>query len=162
MSALLRCSLALEGLWPLRGGDVLVVTQKILSKSEGRMVDLATVEPSREAMDLAEITSKDPRLVELVVRESSAVVRAAPHVLITRHRLGHVMANSGIDRSNIGPGETERALLLPVDPDGSARALLNALAGNDEEGKAVVISDSFGRPWRSRCGHRRGRFACLD
>jgi coenzyme F420-0:L-glutamate ligase/coenzyme F420-1:gamma-L-glutamate ligase len=80
--------------------------------------------------------------VELVLDEAEAVVRAVPHVLITRHRLGHVMANSGIDQSNIGAGEQERVLLLPQDPDASAAALASAL------GMAVVISDSFGRPWR--------------
>ena len=130
-----------------RQGDVLVVTQKILSKAEGRMVDLTQVEPGEEALELAEKTRKDPRLVELVLRESSAIVRAVPHVLITRHRLGHVMANSGIDRSNIGPGGHQRALLLPLDPDGSAEALSQALASGGTA-PAVVISDSFGRPWR--------------
>lgn len=148
LAALLRDNLEKAGLWPLKAGDVLVVTQKILSKAEGRMVDLSAVEPGPEALDLAATTRKDPRLVELVLRESSAVVRAVPHVLITRHRLGHVMANSGIDRSNIGPGEEERALLLPVDPDGSARGLLQILAGQDAAGIGIVISDSFGRPWR--------------
>ncbi|WP_176592257.1 coenzyme F420-0:L-glutamate ligase [Sphingobium sp. EM0848] len=148
LAALLRESLTAAGLWPLKPGDVLVVTQKILSKAEGRMIDLSTIEPGEEAISLAATTHKDARLVELVLRESSAVVRAVPHVLITRHRLGHVMANSGIDRSNIGPGEAERALLLPVDPDGSARGLLDALAGPDAAGIGIVISDSFGRPWR--------------
>lgn len=148
LAALLRASLSAAGLLPFQPGDVLVVTQKILSKAEGRMVDLATVEPGPEAIDLAERTRKDPRLVELVLQESGAVVRAVPHVLITRHRLGHVMANSGIDRSNIGPGETERALLLPVDPDGSARKLVEALGANGSGRIAVVVSDSFGRPWR--------------
>lgn len=127
---------------PSQPGDVLVVTQKIVSKAEGRMVALASVEPSDEATRLAAITHKDARLVELVLAESSDVLRAIPNVLITRHRLGFVMANAGIDRSNIGPGE-ERALLLPLDPDGSAAALAAALGG-----PAVVISDSFGRPWR--------------
>ncbi|WP_327753312.1 coenzyme F420-0:L-glutamate ligase [Sphingobium sp. SJ10-10] len=148
LAALLRESLTRAGLWPLKTGDVLVVTQKILSKAEGRMVDLATIEPGQEALELAATTRKDPRLVELVLRESSTVVRAVPHVLITRHRLGHVMANSGIDRSNIGPGEEERALLLPLDPDRSARSLLNVLAGPEAAGIGIVISDSFGRPWR--------------
>nr|WP_087574115.1 coenzyme F420-0:L-glutamate ligase [Sphingomonas sp. CDS-1] len=148
LAALLRESLTRAGLWPLKTGDVLVVTQKILSKAEGRMVDLATIEPGQEALKLAATTRKDPRLVELVLRESSTVVRAVPHVLITRHRLGHVMANSGIDRSNIGPGEEERALLLPLDPDRSARSLLNVLAGSEAAGIGIVISDSFGRPWR--------------
>jgi coenzyme F420-0:L-glutamate ligase/coenzyme F420-1:gamma-L-glutamate ligase len=148
LAALLRDSLTAGGLWPLQKGDVLVVTQKILSKAEGRMIDLDTVEPGPEAANLAEKTRKDPRIVELVLRESSVVVRAVPHVLITRHRLGHVMANSGIDRSNIGPGKAERALLLPVDPDASARYLLHALTGKEADGIGVVISDSFGRPWR--------------
>src|ERR1700757_5246076 len=103
-----------------RPDDVLVVTQKIVSKAEGRFVDLASVEPGEEARRLAETTGKDPRLVELVLREATTVVRAVPNVLITRQRAGHVMANSGIDRSNIGGGEAERALLLPVDADASA------------------------------------------
>lgn len=98
LAALLQDALKVAGLWPLLDGDVLVITQKILSKAEGRMVDLAQVEPTPEALELATITKKDPRLVELVLRESVAVVRAVPHILITRHRLGHVMANSGIDR----------------------------------------------------------------
>ncbi|AEG49863.1 F420-dependent oxidoreductase [Sphingobium chlorophenolicum L-1] len=148
LAAVLRDSLTSAGLWPLKTGDVLVVTQKIMSKAEGRMVDLSTVQPGEEALELAATTRKDARLVELVLRESSAVVRAVPHVLITRHRLGHVMANGGIDRSNIGPGEEERALLLPVDPDRSARELLDALAGPGAAGIGIVVSDSFGRPWR--------------
>lgn len=148
LAKLLRQALEAAGLWPVHQGDVLVVTQKILSKAEGRMIDLDAVKPSLEALELAKTTRKDARLVELVLQESSAVVRAVPHVLITRHRLGHVMANSGIDRSNIGPGGSERALLLPVDPDGSAAGLSKALAGDNGIAPAVVISDSFGRPWR--------------
>ncbi len=147
LAMLLRDALGRTGLWPLQQGDVLVVTQKILSKAEGRMVDLTEVKPGEQALELAEKTKKDPRLVELVLRESSAIVRAVPHILITRHKLGHVMANSGIDRSNIGPGAPERALLLPVDPDGSAAALSHELACGGAA-PAVVISDSFGRPWR--------------
>ncbi len=125
-----------------RANDILVVTQKIVSKAEGCFVDLNTMVPGSEALRLAERTRKDPRLVELVLAESVAVVRASPYVLITRHRLGHVMANAGIDRSNIGPGGAERVLLLPRDPDGTAAALHAAL------GRAIIISDSFGRPWR--------------
>ncbi|MBM6577834.1 coenzyme F420-0:L-glutamate ligase [Microvirga sp. SRT01] len=121
---------------------VLVVTQKIVSKAEDRYVDLHTVRPGATAIDLAERTRKDPRLVELVLAESSAVVRAAPNVLITRHRTGHVMANAGIDQSNIGAGGNDRVLLLPLDADTSAAALHDAL------GIPVVIADSFGRPWR--------------
>lgn len=116
----------------LRQGDILVVTQKIVSKAERRSVLLADVMPGEEALRLAEITRKDPRLVELVLRESSAVLRAVPHVLIVRHRLGLVMANAGIDRSNIGTGDAERALLLPLDPDASAARISAAL------GKSVV------------------------
>jgi coenzyme F420-0:L-glutamate ligase/coenzyme F420-1:gamma-L-glutamate ligase len=148
LAKLLREALGSAGLWPLQEGDVLVVTQKILSKAEGRMADLGQVEPSAEALELAATTRKDARLVELVLRESSGIVRAVPHVLITRHRLGHVMANSGIDRSNIGPGGAERVLLLPIDPDASAAGLSHALADREGIAPAVVISDSFGRPWR--------------
>lgn len=129
-------------------GDVLVVTQKIVSKAEGRFVDLATVDPSAEAHQLAETTRKDPRLVELVLRESSAIVRAVPNVLITRHGAGHVMANAGIDRSNIGRGASDRALLLPVDADASAERLRDALKVRWPVPPAVLITDSFGRPWR--------------
>jgi len=122
--------------------DVLIVTQKIVSKAEGRSVALADVMPGADALKLADVTRKDARLVELVLQESTDVVRAVPNVLITRHKLGLVMANAGIDRSNIGAGDDERALLLPVDPDASAARISAAL------GCPVVISDSFGRPWR--------------
>jgi coenzyme F420-0:L-glutamate ligase / coenzyme F420-1:gamma-L-glutamate ligase len=123
-------------------GDVLVVTQKIVSKAKGLSVDLATVTPGAEAARLASLTRKDARLVELVIQESTAVVRAVPHVLITRHHSGCVMANSGIDQSNIGEGGSARVLLLPRDPDACAAELHAKL------GVAIVISDSFGRPWR--------------
>lgn len=129
-------------------GDILVVTQKILSKSEGRFKSLSGIEPGEEANRLAEITGKDPRFVELVLSESSEVVRAAPNVLITRHRLGFVMANAGIDRSNIGPERNDEVLLLPADPDGSARMLHQGLASDGRVAPAIIISDSFGRPWR--------------
>jgi coenzyme F420-0:L-glutamate ligase / coenzyme F420-1:gamma-L-glutamate ligase len=128
----------------LAPGDVLVVTQKIVSKAEGRFVDLDAVEPGTAAIALAKKTRKDPRLVELVLRESTAVLRAVPNVLITRQQAGHVMANAGIDRSNIGGGSGDRALLLPTDADVSAERLRHALGDRC----AVVISDSFGRPWR--------------
>ena len=141
LAGLLREALEQNGLEP-RAGDILVVTQKIVSKAEGRSVTMDGVVPSEEALRLADLTRKEPRLVELVLQEAEGVVRAAPHVLITRNRHGQVMANSGIDRSNIGGGSEDRALLLPADPDASAAALSDAL------GTAVVISDSFGRPWR--------------
>ena len=123
-------------------GAVLVVTQKIVSKAEGRFVALEDVVPSGNALRFSKIVHKDPRFIECVLRESSDVVRMAPNILITRHRLGFVMANAGIDRSNIGGGPADRVLLLPEDPDASARILSAAL------GMPVVISDSFGRPWR--------------
>ena len=129
-------------------GDVLVVTQKIVSKAEARMVALADVEPDAEARRVAGVTRKDPQLVALVLAESAAVVRAVPHVLITRHRSGHVMANAGIDQSNLGPGGEGRALLLPEDADASADRLRTAFAIRWPAAPAVVIADSFGRPWR--------------
>jgi coenzyme F420-0:L-glutamate ligase/coenzyme F420-1:gamma-L-glutamate ligase len=129
-------------------GDVLVVTQKIVSKSEARVVCLAELTPGPEAIALASATGKDARFVEAVLAESVAIVRAVRGVLITRHRSGHVMANAGIDRSNTGPGGDEDVLLLPVDADASAEALRAGLALRVDPPPAVVISDSFGRPWR--------------
>jgi coenzyme F420-0:L-glutamate ligase/coenzyme F420-1:gamma-L-glutamate ligase len=136
-----------NGLTPT-GSDVLVVTQKIVSKAEGRFVDLRTIEPGLRAHEIAALTLKDPRLVELIIAESSEIVRAVPNVLITRHRSGHVMANAGIDRSNIGTGNEDRVLLIPLDADASAAALRTAFAAFWPAAPAVVISDSFGRPWR--------------
>ncbi len=129
--------------------DVLVVTQKIVSKAEGRFVALASVTPGEEALRLGALTGKDPRLVELILSESAVVLRAVPNVLITRHRHGYVMANAGIDRSNIGPGGDERVLLLPADPDASAAEIRRALRKHFDVAPAVVISDSFGRAWRN-------------
>jgi coenzyme F420-0:L-glutamate ligase/coenzyme F420-1:gamma-L-glutamate ligase len=138
-----------------RAKDILVVTQKIVSKAENLFVDLETVEADDEARALAETTRKDPRLVALILRESTAIVRAVPGVLITRHRSGCVMANGGIDQSNLGPGGDSRVLLLPRDPDAAAVRLrdtlvrLAALRGGEvAETPALIISDSFGRPWR--------------
>ncbi|MEE2692729.1 MAG: coenzyme F420-0:L-glutamate ligase [Pseudomonadota bacterium] len=133
----------------VRAGDVVVVTQKIVSKAEGRFVDLRDVHPGVEACALARKTNKDPRLVELVLRESTMIVRAAPEVLIARHHLGFVMANAGIDQSNIGPGRDDHVLLLPKDPDATAERLSRALTEAVGGPVAVVISDSFGRPWRN-------------
>jgi coenzyme F420-0:L-glutamate ligase/coenzyme F420-1:gamma-L-glutamate ligase len=138
----------LAGMMPV-SGDVLVVTQKIFSKAEGRMVDLAAITPGARATELAHITDKDPRLVELILAESAAVVRAKRGVLITRHRLGFVMANSGIDCSNIGKGCGDYALLLPSDPDRSAAALQASLLERLGLRLGIVMSDSFGRPWRN-------------
>ncbi|MBJ7483179.1 coenzyme F420-0:L-glutamate ligase [Brevundimonas sp.] len=130
------------------GHDILVVTSKIVSKAEGRLVDLVTVRPGDEARRLADITRKDARLVEMVLGESDSVVRAVPHVLITRHRLGLVMANAGIDQSNLGNAMADQVLLLPLDPDQSADRLRTAMAKHFGVAPAIVISDSFGRPWR--------------
>jgi coenzyme F420-0:L-glutamate ligase/coenzyme F420-1:gamma-L-glutamate ligase len=131
----------------LRNGDVLVIAQKIVSKAEDRYVDLASIEPSVQARALAQRCHKDPRLVELVLRESTEVVRVAPHVLIVRHRLGFVVANAAIDQSNL-PNGSERALLLPTNPDASAQALREGLELRFGLRVAVLISDSFGRAWR--------------
>ncbi|MET0251090.1 MAG: coenzyme F420-0:L-glutamate ligase [Novosphingobium sp.] len=129
-------------------GDVLVVTSKVVSKAEGRAAALAGVVPGSRARDIAAALGKDARLVELVLGESAEVLRAERGVLITRHRLGLVMANAGIDCSNTGPNDGERALLLPLDPDGSAQSIAAAVARRTGVAVAVVISDSFGRPWR--------------
>lgn len=128
----------------LRADDLLVVAQKIVSKAEGRLRRLSQVVPSPTAVDLAAVVQKDPRFVELVLEESAEVVRAVPNILITRHRCGWVMANAGIDRSNV-PGADDAVLLLPEDCDGSARRLREALAPTHP---AIIISDSFGRAWR--------------
>jgi coenzyme F420-0:L-glutamate ligase/coenzyme F420-1:gamma-L-glutamate ligase len=128
--------------------DVLVVTQKVVSKAEGRVVDLSTVEPRSQAVEWAARWGKDARQVELVLRESAEVVRWADGgLIISRTRHGFVCANAGVDLSNTG-GE-ELATLLPEDPDASARALRDRLAALSGAHPAVIISDSFGRPWRS-------------
>jgi coenzyme F420-0:L-glutamate ligase/coenzyme F420-1:gamma-L-glutamate ligase len=112
---------------PLEHGDVVVIAQKIVSKAEGRLVSLASVTPSEEAINLATETEKDPRLVEIILRESEAVVRHKPGVMIMRHRLGHVGAHAGVDQSNIDHADGDAALLLPLDPDASAKSLRDAI-----------------------------------
>lgn len=133
----------------LTAGDVLIVAQKVVSKAEGRYVDLARVEPGAEAERLAAGTDKDPRLVEVILSESRRVVRHGRGVLIVEHRLGFVMANAGVDRSNIDPAMgSEPVLLLPADPNASAAALRQRLAAHFGAAPAVIVSDSFGRAWR--------------
>jgi len=151
--ALIGEGLARGGIVP-RGGDIFVLAQKVVSKAEGRMVDLATVKPSVEAIELAGKVQKDPRLVELILSESARVVRARPGLLIVEHRLGFVMANAGVDQSNVAsPDHSQQALLLPVDPDGSAARLREQLSKTLGVPVAVVINDSFGRAWRrGTCG----------
>ena len=132
----------------LEAGDVLVVAQKIVSKAEGRQVRLANVTPSREAEVLAEETDKDPRLVQLILDESTEVLRKKTGILIVRHTLGIVGAHAGIDQSNIDHGDDESALLLPKDPDASAARLHQELRDRTGKHLGVVISDSANRPWR--------------
>ena len=146
---LVATALAANGL-TLQSGDVLVIAQKIVSKAEGRYVRLAEVTPGARAHELAAQTGKDPRLVELVLRESREVIRARPGVIIVEHRNGYVHANAGIDRSNITHGaEDPRVLLLPEDPDGSAASLRGGLAELTGVAPQVIINDSVGRAWRN-------------
>jgi coenzyme F420-0:L-glutamate ligase/coenzyme F420-1:gamma-L-glutamate ligase len=130
--------------------DVVVIAQKIVSKSEGRLVDLATVIPSQRAMDIAHEVLKDPRLVEVILGESRRIVRSGRNVLIVEHRLGFIMANAGVDQSNVASEVSgEFALLLPIDPDASAERIRADIGRRTGKDVAVVISDSFGRPWRT-------------
>ena len=147
LAALLEGALARAAL-SLQAGDVLVVAQKIVSKSEGRVVRLRDVQPTARAVELAERTDKDPRMVQLILDESIEVVRAVPGVLIVRHRLGIIGANAGIDQSNIDHQGGECALLLPADPDRSAARLRDTLQQHTGKKLGIVISDSMNRPWR--------------
>jgi len=149
VAALILAALERAGL-RLAPGDALVVAQKIVSKAENRYADLGPVTPSAEARGLARKTDKDPRLVELILSESRRVLRHRPGLIIVEHRLGFVMANAGIDASNIPDGATgERVLLLPKDPDASCRRLRDALKAATGVAPAVVINDSTGRAWRN-------------
>lgn len=148
LASLLERALAMPGNPALQDDDALIVSQKIVSKAENRYVELDGVEASVEARALAERCGKDPRLVELVLRESSEVLRVVPGVLIVRHRLGFVVANAAIDQSNLADHPGERALLLPIDPDVSARTLRDALFQALGVRVAVLVADSFGRAWR--------------
>ena len=142
--------------WDTSPSDVWVISSKVVSRAEGQSERLRCIEPGERAVAVAAETGKDPRLVELILRESSAVSRAKPGVLITRHRLGIVSANAAIDQSNVRPhgeldaGETSgpAVLLLPRDPDASARRIRNALGARFGGAPGVVISDSLGRPFR--------------
>lgn len=154
LAGLIRAGLVRAGLLPLMPFDVLVVAQKVVSKAEGRIVEVPSVTPSAEAEALAPQVAKDPRLVEVILRESARVVRARPNLLVVEHRRGWIMANAGIDHSNVGPEDgVERVLLLPEDPDASAARLHEALAPPGGAAFGVVINDSFGRAWRrGTCG----------
>ena len=145
LAALIHAAAERQGL-AFEDGDVIVVTQKAVSKAEGRLVDLNDVEPSPLAVELATSWEKDPRHVEVVLRESKRIVRMDRGVIICETRHGFVCANAGVDASNAPDG---RLVLLPLDPDASARRIrdgLRRLAGADV---AVIVSDTFGRPWRS-------------
>ncbi len=149
IAALILDALQKSGL-TLERGDILVVAQKIVSKAEGRLVDLATVAPSPRAQALAAEVDKDPRLVELILRESTEVVRHRRNVLVVAHRNGYVLANAGIDASNVGEGDGDsHVLLLPEDCNRSCREIRKRLADRTGVEIAVVINDSLGRAWRN-------------
>lgn len=134
----------------LQAGDILVVAQKIVSKAEGRYVNLADVTPSERALEIAKALGKDPRYVEVVLSESEQLVKQGEHFLVVAHRLGFVMANAGIDESNISQeAGAGRVLLLPLDPDGAAAQLKQRLEDRFGASVGVIINDSFGRPWRN-------------
>ncbi len=141
--ALRKCGLG------LMDDDIVVVAQKVVSKADGLYVELDSVEPSQRARDIAAQVGKDPRHVEVVLREAEEVVKVGPHVIVVAHKLGFVMANAGIDESNIEHANGSRVLLLPRDPDGSASVLKGRLDQMFGVSCGVVINDSFGRPWRN-------------
>jgi coenzyme F420-0:L-glutamate ligase/coenzyme F420-1:gamma-L-glutamate ligase len=132
----------------LMNGDVLVIAQKIVSKAEGRRAHLSAFTPSTEAHRLAGIVRKDSRHVQAILCESTEVIRATEGVLIVAHRLGFVMANAGIDQSNVGD-DPEAILMLPRDPDATCARLKAELDARHKRDLGVIINDSFGRPWRS-------------
>lgn len=148
IAGLIGEGLARAGLAP-EDGDVFVLAQKIVSKAEGRTLLLDTVSPSPEAVELGDRIGKDPRVVQAILGEAVRVVRARPGLLIVEHKLGFVMANAGVDQSNVAPGDGQaRVLLLPEDPDGSAQAIRTQLTARYGKKIAVIINDSFGRAWR--------------
>jgi coenzyme F420-0:L-glutamate ligase/coenzyme F420-1:gamma-L-glutamate ligase len=131
-----------------QAGDVLVIAQKIVSKAEGRYVELDRITPSPYAIEIAQQCEKDPRLIEVILSESQEVVRVRPGLIITRHRLGFVSANAGVDRSNVAPDGIDRVLLLPIDPDHSAARIRSTLRDRFGVDIGVIIADSHGRPHR--------------
>ncbi len=134
----------------LHDGDILCLAQKIVSKAEDRFVELASVTPSRQARELAHKVDKDPRLIELVLAESREIIALRPGLIIVEHNSGVILANAGIDHSNIGNADDggERVLLLPRDPDASARALRESLLRITGKQVGILVTDSIGRPWR--------------
>jgi coenzyme F420-0:L-glutamate ligase / coenzyme F420-1:gamma-L-glutamate ligase len=151
LAALTRLALQATGI-ALQDGDILVYAQKVISKAEGRLVNLASVRPSPRALELGAAVDKDARLVELILQESAAVLRQRPGTLVVEHRLGFVCANAGIDHSNVagaGSQAEEFVLLLPENPDHSAQALRQALEAGGDLRLGVLIIDSHGRAWRT-------------
>lgn len=132
----------------LRDGDILAIAQKIVSKAEGRQINLVDVSPSEEALKLGLEIEKDPRLIELILQESEEISRTRKGVIIVRHRLGFTSANAGIDRSNVAQSELEPVLLLPVDPDDSAAKIRQQLRNRQAVEVGIIITDSHGRPFR--------------
>jgi len=142
----------------IEANDVVAVAQKIVSKAEGRLINLSDVQPSQKAFNIAIQANKDPRLVELILQESIEVIRVSDGVIIVEHRLGHVLANAGVDRSNIESKNNEDvALLLPLNPDESAMKIRNHIKENTGIRVGVIITDSIGRAWRvGTIGHAIG------
>ncbi|HEX6005716.1 MAG TPA: coenzyme F420-0:L-glutamate ligase [Burkholderiales bacterium] len=149
LGAILIDGIRRAGIAP-RDRDVLVIAQKVVSKAEGRYVELNDVVPSARAIELAESVRKDPRIIEVILSEAQEIVRYRSGVLVVAHRLGFVMANAGVDQSNIRhPDGSERVLLLPADPDASCAMLKSRMDRAFSADLGVIINDSFGRPWRN-------------
>jgi coenzyme F420-0:L-glutamate ligase/coenzyme F420-1:gamma-L-glutamate ligase len=146
IAAMIGSAVQSAGLTPA-DGDIFAIAQKIVSKAEGRIADLGAITPTPQALDLAREADKDPRMVQLILDESNRVVRSGAGVIIVEHRTGIVLANAGIDRSNIADGE-DTVLLLPRDPDASAAELRRALESHFGVRLGVIVTDSVGRPWR--------------
>ena len=149
LTGVILTAVAANGL-TLQSGDVVLLAQKIVSKAEGRAVELKDVTARPEAVEIAARSDKDPRVVELILQESTEVLRVRPGAVIVAHRLGFVAANAGIDQSNIGNiSDDDKVLLLPVDPDGTCRTIREALKSRTGLDVAIVIIDSIGRAWRN-------------
>lgn len=147
LAALILSGLKSAGL-SLEDGDVLVIAQKVVSKAEGRIVALADVQPSPQAVELGAAIEKDARIVEVILSDSRGVVRVRPGLLIVEQKRGFICANAGVDRSNVGPDHGEHVTLLPEDPDRSAEEIRQRLMEATGRQVAVIINDSHGRPWR--------------
>lgn len=142
---------AKENKWVWNNGDILVIAQKVVSKSENRLVNLGTIKPGEKAIKYGQSTGKDPRLIELILQESQKIIRTRAGLIIVQHKLGFICANAGIDHSNVrGPdGNAEDwVLLLPQDPDQSSKQIRDYIQNETGKNVGVMIIDSHGRPWR--------------